>query len=73
MRFRGRAMSLATFVIWSSCYVVAQTFPVLNDNPKIGPAITFGIFSLVSAIALVFVWLMVKETKGRSLEEIELD
>jgi len=73
MRIRGPAMSVATFVIWASCYVVAQTFPVLNDSPRIGPAITFGIFSLVSAIAFVFVWLMVKETKGRSLEEIELD
>mgnify|MGYP000409391027 CR=1 FL=1 len=37
-RVRGRAMSVATFVIWTACYVVAQTFPILNDNPAIGPA-----------------------------------
>ena len=73
MRIRGRAMSVATFVIWSSCYVVAQTFPMLNDNPQIGPAITFWIFSFFSAVAFIFVWFIVKETKGRSLEEIELD
>jgi SP family arabinose:H+ symporter-like MFS transporter len=73
MRIRGRAMSVATFVIWSSCYVVAQTFPMLNDNPQIGPAITFWIFSFFSAVAFIFVWFVVKETKGRSLEEIELD
>jgi hypothetical protein len=32
-KIRGRAMSVATFTIWVSCYVVAQTFPMLNDHP----------------------------------------
>lgn len=70
-KVRGRAMSVATFVIWSSCYIVAQTFPVLNDSPPVGPALTFWAYSAVSAFSFVFVWLMVPETKGRTLEEIE--
>jgi SP family arabinose:H+ symporter-like MFS transporter len=70
-RVRGRAMSLATFTIWSSCYVVAQTFPMMNDNPAIGPATTFWIYGAFSLAALVFVCRMVPETKGRTLEEIE--
>ena len=70
-RVRGRAMSMANFVIWSSCYVVAQTFPMLNDNPNIGPAITFWTYAACSALGLLFVIFLVPETKGRSLEEIE--
>jgi len=70
-RIRGRAMSVATFTIWSACYIVAQTFPMLNDNPKIGPALTFWIYALCSLAGLVFVWALVPETKGRSLEAIE--
>jgi len=70
-RVRGRAMSVATFVIWVSCYVVAQTFPMLNDSPKIGPALTFWVYALSSLLGLAFVLAMVPETKGRSLEEIE--
>jgi SP family arabinose:H+ symporter-like MFS transporter len=70
-RVRGRAMSLATFVIWTSCYIVAQTFPMLNDSPKIGPAVTFWVYAGCSLLGLVFVIAMVPETKGRSLEEIE--
>jgi SP family arabinose:H+ symporter-like MFS transporter len=70
-RVRGRAMSAATFVIWASCYLVAQTFPMMNDNPKIGPAITFWIYAAFSAAAFFFVLAIVPETKGRSLEEIE--
>ena len=70
-KIRGRAMSIATFTIWASCYIVAQTFPMLNDSPRIGPAVTFWIYAACSALGLVFVLAMVPETKGRSLEEIE--
>lgn len=70
-KVRGRAMSVATFTIWSSCYIVAQTFPMLNDNPAIGPAKTFWVYAAFSLAGLLFVLAMVPETKGRSLEEIE--
>lgn len=70
-RVRGRAMSVATFVIWTSCYIVAWTFPMLNDSPRIGPAFTFWIYSGCSLLGLLFVLALVPETKGRSLEEIE--
>jgi SP family arabinose:H+ symporter-like MFS transporter len=70
-RVRGRAMSIATFVIWSSCYLVAQTFPVLNDTPAIGPAKTFWIYGTFSLLGLIFVFWQIPETKGKTLEEIE--
>ena len=70
-RVRGRAMSVATFTIWTSCYIVAQTFPMLNDSKAVGPALTFWIYAACSLAALIFVLVMVPETKGRSLEEIE--
>lgn len=70
-KIRGRAMSVATFVIWTSCYLVAQTFPMLNDSREVGPAKTFWIYAAFSLVALVFVFGRVPETKGRSLEEIE--
>jgi SP family arabinose:H+ symporter-like MFS transporter len=70
-RIRGRAMSVATFVIWTACYVVAQTFPVLNDHPSVGPAKTFFLYAACSLAGFLFVLLMVPETKGKSLEAIE--
>jgi SP family arabinose:H+ symporter-like MFS transporter len=72
-KIRGRAMSIATFAIWTSCYVVAQTFPMLNDSPRIGPALTFWAYAICSALGLIFVFALVPETKGRSLEEIETE
>ncbi len=70
-RVRGRAMSVAAMSVWISCYIVAQTFPMLNDNPAIGPAKTFWIYGTVSLFAFVFSALFIPETKGRTLEEIE--
>lgn len=70
-RIRGRAMSVATFVIWTACYAVAQTFPMLNDSRAVGPALTFGVYAACSLAGFIFVFARVPETKGRRLEEIE--
>ena len=68
-RIRGRASSVGVFSIWVGCYVVAQTFPLLNEH--LGGAITFWIYGACSAASVVFVLAMVPETKGKTLEEIE--
>lgn len=67
-RYRGRAMSLASFTIWVSTYIVAQMFPILNEG--IGASATFWIFAGVSLFGIFFVLKMVPETKGKTLEEI---
>ena len=58
-------------IVLGGSYLVAQTFPMLNDSPRIGPALTFRIYALCSLGALLVVWAEVSETKGSSLEEIE--
>lgn len=64
-------MSLASLTIWVCNYIVTQTFPILNENPAIGPAKTFWAYALVSLFAFVFILLFLPETKGRTLEKIE--
>lgn len=70
-RIRGRAMSLATFALWSACYLVAQTFPYLNGSSSVGPVGTFGIFAGCSLFSFLFAFFLIPETKGKTLEEIE--
>jgi len=70
-KVRARAMSVAGVTIWVSCFIVAQTFPMMNDNPAIGPARTFWIYAGVSLFSFLFVLAMIPETKGRTLEQIE--
>ena len=70
-RVRGRTMSVAALTVWVSCYVVAQAFPILNDSTSVGPSVTFWLYVLVSLFSPVFAVLLIPETKGRTLEEIE--
>jgi SP family arabinose:H+ symporter-like MFS transporter len=65
---RGRAVAVGVGTIWAACLVVAQTFPMLKDG--VGPAVTFWIYAGCSLLSLIFVVVMVPETKGRSLEAI---
>ena len=68
-RVRGRAMSVATFFIWSSCFLVAQTFPSLLKN--LGAPKTFWLYGIMCLLTIAFTWIFVPETKGKALEEIE--
>ncbi|MBN2578595.1 MAG: sugar porter family MFS transporter [Pirellulales bacterium] len=68
-KVRGRAMTVATFALWTACYLVSQTYPMLVK--QIGNAPTFQIYSILSLLTFCFVWSSVPETKGRTLEEIE--
>ena len=66
---RGRAMSLATVANWSFNLIVSATF--LNLVGAVGSAGAFLVYGVLSLVALAFIALMVPETKGRSLEQIE--
>jgi MFS family permease len=71
LQVRGSAMSVATIALWVSNIVVALTF--LSMIERFGNTATFWLYGLICAAAWVFVYLLVPETKERSLEEIEAD
>ncbi len=65
---RGRAMALVAFTVWVGAYIVAQTFPILNDSPAFGPAPTFFLYAGISLVGLLFTLFMLPETRRLSLE-----
>lgn len=67
---RGIAMSLSIMVLWVGVWFISQFTPVLLE--KIGGAYTFWLFMVNAIILLVFTYKMIPETKGKTLEEIEL-
>jgi MFS transporter, SP family, galactose:H+ symporter len=69
LALRGRAMSLATVANWGFNLIVSATF--LNLVGAVSSAGAFLVYAVLSLLALVFVALLVPETKGRSLEQIE--
>jgi SP family galactose:H+ symporter-like MFS transporter len=69
LRVRGAAMSIATFANWGLNLAVAVTFLTLVG--AIGRPGTFWLYAVIGIAAWVFIYRLVPETRGRSLEEIE--
>jgi SP family xylose:H+ symportor-like MFS transporter len=74
-RIRGRALSVATFFLWSANFVVSQTFPMMDENPALVAQFNHGfpfyVYAAFCIILVLTVWTFFPETKGHSLEEIE--
>lgn len=69
LKVRGLGSSLATCANWGSNMIVALTFLTLVN--LLGASGTFLIYAMVSVLSLAFVYFLVPETKGVSLEQIE--
>src|SRR5699024_2108312 len=67
-KIRGQAMALAVAAQWAANFLISSTYPSMMDFS--GP-LTYGFYGLMSVISGVFVWKMVPETKGKSLEQLE--
>lgn len=70
-RIRGAAMSVAVASLWLACFILTYTFPILNS--MLGPAGTFWVYAAVCVAGYVFIRAKLPETKGKTLEEIELE
>jgi sugar porter (SP) family MFS transporter len=68
-RIRGRAMAIATLAVWVTDGVYNEFFPIVRNS--LGMAGSFFIFAAVLIPQFFFIWKVMPETKGRSLEQIE--
>lgn len=68
-RIRGWAMAVSTFFLWTACFVLTYTFPLLNE--WIGAAGTFWLYGLICVAGFFFIRARLPETKGKTLEELE--
>lgn len=69
LKLRAQASALGAVGSRVSSGVIAMSFLSLSNTITIGG--TFFLFSAISALAVVFVFTCVPETKGKSLEQIE--
>lgn len=68
-KVRGIAMAICTFALWTGCFTLTYSFPILNT--WIDTSGTFWIYGLICAFGYLFIIKKLPETKGKSLEEIE--
>jgi len=67
-KIRGQAVALAVAFQWFANYLISSTYPAMMEFSS---AMTYGFYGLMAVISAIFVWKMVPETKGKSLEEME--
>jgi SP family xylose:H+ symportor-like MFS transporter len=69
------AMSIAVTAQWIANWIISLTFPMLNDNlwltEKFHHGFSYLIYGVIGIFSAIFIWKLVPETKGRTLEEIE--
>ncbi|KAL6501016.1 Vacuolar glucose transporter 1 [Orobanche hederae] len=69
LRLRGRGLSIAVLINFGANAIVAFAFSPLKE--LLGAGIVFFIFGGIALLSLVFIFFIIPETKGLTLEEIE--
>ena len=67
-KIRGAATAIAVLCLWAAYFILVFTFPILFETFKDN---TFYIYSGICVLGFFFIWKKVKETKGKTLEEME--
>jgi MFS transporter, SP family, xylose:H+ symportor len=70
-RIRSSAISISVTALWTACFVLTYTFPLLNA--ALGAAGTFWTYAGVCLAGAVYLSMRLPETKGRTLEQLERD
>jgi len=64
---RGKAVAIAVAAQWISNFIVSSTFPALQS---VSMTFTYSLYGVMSVLSIIFVWKMVPETKGKTLEDM---
>ncbi len=72
---RGAAVAIAVAFQWIFNFIVSSTFvPMFNmhltEGDDFGHWFTYGLYGVICIVAAVFVWKLVPETKGKTLEDM---
>lgn len=68
-KVRGTATSVAVISLWIAYFVLVFTFPILFEKLQYR---SFYIYAAICVAGFVFLWFNVKETKGKTLEELDI-
>ncbi|WP_373398732.1 sugar porter family MFS transporter [Algoriphagus halophilus] len=70
-RIRGAAISIGALAHWLGNFTLTYFFPAIKEN--LGWANNFWLYGLICAFGFVVVYLVLPETKGKTLEQLEQD
>jgi MFS family permease len=70
---RSQGGSLGSFTHWVMAAIISWTFPIIVEGSPNGGFYSFVFYAVMMVFAFLFIWRVIPETKGRSLEQIQKD
>ncbi|MBO1513433.1 D-xylose transporter XylE [Metabacillus bambusae] len=67
-KIRSQVMAITVVANWGSNLLISATFPSLLE---ISAGVAYSFYGVMCILSFIFVWKLVPETKGQTLEEIE--
>jgi len=67
-KIRGQAIGIAVAAQWVANFFISSTYPSMME---VSEGFTYAFYGGMSLLSALFVWKLVPETKGKSLEELE--
>lgn len=69
INIREMAIAISTIALWLAYSILVFTFPILAKS--LGEYVPFILYAIICMAGLVFIKTKIKETKGKTLEEVE--
>lgn len=70
-RVRSQGSSLGSFAHWVMAAVISWLFPIIVEGSPLGGFYAFVFYAVMMVLSFLFIWRVMPETKGKSLEQIQ--
>jgi len=68
---RSQGGSLGSFTHWIMAAIISWLFPIIVEGSERGGFYSFIFYGVMMLLSFLFIWKVMPETKGRSLEQIQ--
>lgn len=68
---RSQGGSLGSFTHWIMAAIISWVFPIVVEGSADGGFYSFVFYSVMMVLSFIFIWKVMPETKGKSLEQIQ--
>jgi sugar porter (SP) family MFS transporter len=73
LKVRAAGMGISSVVLWAATGIISAIFPIISDPGALGLGGSMFLFAGINVVLFGLTKWLVPETKGRTLEQIELD
>ena len=70
---RAQGGALGSFTHWIMAAIVSWVFPIVVEASPMGGFYSFIFYGVMMLLSFLFIWRVMPETKGKSLEEIQAE